>query len=68
MKLPRSTQPVSLHRFSDPERGDFLKDSGMLQFIGKVSFAHSQWAQWVGGTGPKASDGLVTSKRIHSVP
>jgi hypothetical protein len=27
-----------------PERGDFLKNSGILQLMGKVSFAHSQWA------------------------
>jgi hypothetical protein len=44
VKFPRSTQPMSLYRFSAPERRDFLKNSGILQLMGKVSFAHSQWA------------------------
>jgi hypothetical protein len=35
---------MSLHRFSAPERRDFLKNSGILQLMGKVSFAHSQLA------------------------
>jgi hypothetical protein len=36
------TVTMSLHRFSVPERRDFLKNSGILQLMGKVSFAHSQ--------------------------
>jgi len=59
--------------FSAPERGNFLKNSGVLELT-KMGpfwecFVHGSACFWLsGGTGQKAPDDLILSEQIYGVP